>query len=82
LESVRAALPSNGRVLIVEPLAGTHGAEPMGHAYFGFYLAAMRSGRPRSFGEYKAMLRGAGFRTVKRRRTPVPLVASAIVGQV
>lgn len=78
LARVRAALPAGGRVLIVEPLAETAGAEAMGHAYFGFYLAAMRSGRPRTFSEYRAMLEGAGFRDARRLGTPVPLVASVL----
>lgn len=76
-----SALPPSGRVLIVEPLAETRGAEPMGHAYFGMYLAAMRSGRPRNAREYKAMLRHAGFAKAWRVATPLPLVASLIVGQ-
>jgi demethylspheroidene O-methyltransferase len=81
LAATRQSLSSGGRILIVEPLAETHGAEPMGHAYFGFYLAAMRSGRPRTFREYKRMLEQAGFRSVRRHRVPLPLVASVISGQ-
>jgi demethylspheroidene O-methyltransferase len=48
LAQVRAALAPGGRLLIVEPLAATRGAETVGHGYFGLYLAAMRSGRPRT----------------------------------
>lgn len=78
---VRSILPPAGRVLIVEPLAETHGAEPMGSGYFGFYLAAMRSGRPRSWREYQAMLTEAGFRRVRRHGTPIPLITSVISAQ-
>jgi demethylspheroidene O-methyltransferase len=81
LAKVHAALPPDGRVLIVEPLAGTAGAEPIGHGYFGLYLTAMQSGRPRTFPEYKAMLLAAGFRQVRLHRTPLPLVASVISGR-
>ena len=41
------ALPRDGTLLIAEPMADTPGAEPVGDAYFGFYLLAMGSGRPR-----------------------------------
>jgi len=82
IAAVSDALPPGGRLLIVEPLASTAGAEPMGHAYFGFYLAAMRSGRPRSYREYRDLLRSAGFSRVRRHRTPLPLVASVIEGKI
>lgn len=78
LRAVHEALPRGGRVLIVEPLADTRGARAMGHAYFGFYLAAMRSGRPRSHREYKAMLHTVGFTRIARHPTPLPLIASVI----
>lgn len=81
LGSVRTALEPDGHILIVEPLANTAGAEPMGDAYFGFYLAAMGSGRPRSFNEYSRMLADVGFRKVHLHRAPLPLVASVISAQ-
>lgn len=81
MTNARAALDSGGTLLIVEPLAETAGAEPIGHAYFGLYLAAMQSGRPRSFTEYKVMLRQAGFRRVRAMTTPLPLIASVIAAQ-
>ncbi len=48
LKAARAALPPGGTLLLAEPMAGTPGAEPVGDAYFGFYLLAMGSGRPRT----------------------------------
>ena len=78
LAASRAALPTGGRLLIVEPMAKAGGA-PEGHAYFGLYLAAMRSGRPREPAEIAAMLRRAGFRRTRMLRTPLPLVARAIL---
>jgi demethylspheroidene O-methyltransferase len=81
LANAAAALASGGRLLIVEPMADTPGARPMGHAYFGFYLAAMGSGRPRSFSEISGMARQAGFRRARRLATPLPLVASVILAE-
>lgn len=78
LSASRAALAPGGRLLIVEPMAQAGGA-PEGHAYFGLYLAAMGSGRPREPHEIKQMLLDAGFRTVRPLRTPLPLVARALV---
>ena len=61
LRNVHAALPDGGTIFITEPMAQTPGAEPAGDAYFGFYLLAMGSGRPRSVAEITAMLTTAGF---------------------
>lgn len=78
LRASRSALAPNGRLLIIEPMAALGGA-PEGHAYFGLYLTAMRSGRPREPREIAAMLRAAGFRQVEQRPTPLPMVASCCV---
>lgn len=79
LRNIHAALPPGGTVFIAEPMARTRGAEAMGDAYFGFYLLAMGSGRPRSSGEIAAMLRLAGFARPRNLRTAMPLTASAMV---
>ena len=80
LRAIHAALPPGGALLIAEPMACTRGAEPAGDAYFGFYLLAMGSGRPRSREEIVAMLHGAGFSTMRVLRTALPLTLGAIVG--
>ncbi len=72
-------LPSGGQLIVAEPMAGTRGAEPAGHAYFGFYLFAMGSGRPRTAAELTDMLRKAGFRSVSERRTHLPLAVRVLV---
>ncbi len=82
LRAVRAALPAGGTLLIAEPLSETPGAEPMGEAYFGFYLMAMGSGRPRTAKELEGMLRAAGFSTVRHVATHMPLQTSLIVATV
>ena len=79
LRAIYAALPPGGTLFIAEPMAQTPGAEPAGDAYFGFYLLAMGSGRPRSPAEIKAMLQHAGFSRSRVLRTAVPLTAKIIV---
>jgi demethylspheroidene O-methyltransferase len=79
LARTREALEPGGRLLIVEPMAGTPGAEPAGHAYFGMYLLAMGSGRPRTPTELGAIAVAAGFRRWRMLRNPLPLVARVIV---
>ena len=48
LRSARGALAPGGTLLVAEPMSGTPGAEPITEAYFGFYLLAMGTGRPRT----------------------------------
>ncbi len=79
LAKARASLPPGGKLLIAEPMAGTSGAEAMGDAYFGLYLWAMGSGRPRTAEAYRAMLAAAGFRQVREVRTALPMVARLLV---
>jgi len=73
LRAVHAALAPGGTLLVAEPMAGTPGAEPMGDAYFGLYLYAMGSGRPRTAHALEALLRCAGFAYVRPLRTAMPL---------
>jgi demethylspheroidene O-methyltransferase len=79
LRRVHAALPPGGRLLLAEPMSGTPGAEPIGEAYFGFYLLAMGRGRPRRMDELQAMLRAAGFRRSHPVRTRTPMLTSLLV---
>lgn len=79
LTKIHAALPAGGRLLLVEPMADTKGARAMGDAYFGFYLKAMGSGRPRSLSENRLMLEKAGFSSSKPIKTDLPIIAKAIV---
>ncbi len=81
LRRVAACLPSGGQVIVAEPMAGTNGAEGMGDAYFGLYLLAMGSGRPRTPQEIMAMLQAAGFAKVQQLRTHNPYAAQIVSGR-
>lgn len=81
LNAARAALPQGGTLLLAEPMAGTPGAEPSGAAYFGFYLLAMGSGRPRTAQELTDMLHAAGFARVREARTRRPLLTRLLVAE-
>ncbi len=79
LKAARAALEPGGVLILAEPMSDTPGAEPIGEAYFGFYLLAMGSGRPRAPRELIAMLHAAGFARAKIRPTRRPLLTRLIV---
>lgn len=79
LRGIHAALPAGGKLFIAEPMAQTPGAERVGDAYFGFYLLAMGSGRPRTAAEIVWMLREVGFARSHILRTAMPLTTSAII---
>lgn len=81
LANIRKSLAPGARLLIAEPMARIPGAEPMGEAFFGLYLWAMGSGRPRSPAEITAMLRGAGFASVQVVATAQPVNASVIIAR-
>ena len=79
LIAIRKALRPGGVLLLAEPMAGTAGAEPMGDAYFGFYLLAMGQGRPRTAGQLRAMLHQAGFASVRTGKTRRPMLTGLMV---
>lgn len=74
------ALPAGGRIIVAEPLAGTPGAEAIGATYFGLYLWAMGSGRPRTETEIKDFLAKAGFADLKEHSSPLPTLVRVITG--
>jgi demethylspheroidene O-methyltransferase len=79
LKRAYEALPPGGALLIAEPMAGTTGAEPMGDAYFGFYLLAMGSGRPRTADELSTLARSAGFAEARLLPTRRPLLVQVLL---
>lgn len=81
LRAARSALPPGGTLLIAEPMSGTPGAEPITEAYFGFYLLAMGTGRPRTPEQLSALLREAGFVDPRLMPTRTPLLARVMVAR-
>lgn len=81
LRAARRALPRGGTLLLAEPMAGTAGAQRMGDAYFGFYLLAMGSGRPRSAAQLTALLVEAGFDRVRTVPTALPMQCGLLVAR-
>ncbi|AQR62897.1 methyltransferase [Brevundimonas sp. LM2] len=81
LRAVRAAMAPGATLLIGEPFAAERGAERVGDAYFGLYLLAMGSGRPRPTREVIALCRTAGFSTARRVSTAMPMIAGLIVAR-
>jgi demethylspheroidene O-methyltransferase len=81
LRAARRALAPDGVLLLAEPMSGTSGAEPIADAYFGFYLAAMGRGRPRSPVRFEQMLQAAGFDRVRMLTTSTPLVARVLTAR-
>ena len=81
LRAIHQALPRGGTVLLAEPMAETTGAEPIGHAYFGFYLLAMGRGRPRSAADLKALLAAAGFSDIRAVKTRLPMLTRILVAR-
>ncbi|MEL7188174.1 MAG: methyltransferase [Pseudomonadota bacterium] len=79
LTNIRKSLAPGARLMIAEPMAQVPGAEAMGEAFFGLYLWAMGSGRPRSEVEITKMLQIAGFRQIRPVATAQPVIASIIV---
>lgn len=81
LRRIREVLPPDGKLLLAEPMAGTRAAEPVGDAYFGFYLLAMGSGRPRTGAELTMLLLNAGFVRVQQVATRMPLLVRILVAE-
>ncbi len=81
LGAVRRALPPGGTLVLAEPMSDTRGAEPIGDAYFGFYLMAMGSGRPRTVDDLTRMLHDAGFDRIRRRATLRPMLTRVLTAR-
>lgn len=81
LRAVRRALPPHGVLLLAEPMAGTAGAQAMGDAYFGLYLWAMGSGRPRTVAQLGALLQATGFSAPQRLRNALPLQTQVLLAR-
>lgn len=82
LTRIRGALAPGGTLVILEPMRGARGAEPVGATYFSWYLLALGSGRARRPDEIGTLLRRAGFRDCRSVTTALPLVASVVLAHV
>jgi demethylspheroidene O-methyltransferase len=81
LGSCYDALPPGGRLVIAEPMCGVPGAPMTGPVYFGLYLLAMGSGRPRSATDYGALLAAAGFSRVSSPSSRTPVQTGLVVAR-
>lgn len=81
LVAARGALQEGGSLMVAEPMSGTRGAEPIGDAYFGFYLLAMGSGRPRRIQELEQMLLAARFGQVRSVPTCRPILTQLLLAR-
>ena len=79
LRSIFVALPSDGKLLVAEPMAQTPEHPAMGHAYFGFYLLAMGRGRPRTIQEIGNLAIHAGFKNIEMLRCNMPINAQVLL---
>lgn len=81
LRAARAALPTDGVLLVAEPMVQERRPDPVCDAYFGFYLLAMGSGRARPASEIARMMADAGFVEIRERETCQPLLTRVLVGK-
>ncbi len=81
LRKVHAALPRGGTLLVAEAMSGARSAEPVGDAYFNFYLMAMGKGRARRPDELRGMIHAAGFRRTRQVATRYPIQTGLIVAE-
>jgi demethylspheroidene O-methyltransferase len=81
LRKAHAALPPGGTLLVAEAMSGARSAEPVGDAYFNFYLLAMGKGRARRPEELTAMIRAAGFRKTRQLPTRYPIQTGLIIAE-
>lgn len=81
LRAARAALPPGGVLLVAEPMVHEHRPDPVGDAYFGFYLLAMGSGRARPASEIARMMTVAGFSDIRERPTCQPMLTRILTGK-
>jgi demethylspheroidene O-methyltransferase len=79
LRAVRQAMPATGTLLIAEPIAGTPGSSHVAEAYFGFYLLAMGSGKPRTLAALRVLLSAAGFASPTVRATRLPMNVRVLI---
>jgi acetylserotonin N-methyltransferase len=73
LRAIYEKLPPGGAVLVAEKLLNEDGVGPVVVNMQSLNMLVVTEGRERTFGEYREMLRAAGFAEVDSRRTGVAL---------
>ena len=82
LTKIRKGLKPGGVVMVAEPMAGDWHSRPVADAYFGFYLMAMGSGRPRSADEIGRLMNAAGLQRAREVKTTLPVVTRIMLAEV
>ena len=82
LAKIRKGLRPGGVVMVAEPMAGDRHSRPVADAYFGFYLLAMGSGRPRSAEEIGRLMNTAGLHRAREVKTTLPVVTRIMLAEV
>jgi len=72
LKAARRAIAPDGVLLIAEPMSTPDRPHQIADAYFGVYLRAMGSGRPRSAANVDRLLAQAGFGASRQYQTDLP----------
>lgn len=75
LAEIHAALPAGGALLIAEKLLNDDKAGPEPAVLQSLNMLVCTEGKERTFGEYEALLKAAGFAEVTAARTKVPVDA-------
>jgi demethylspheroidene O-methyltransferase len=81
LESVYAALPKGGRLIISEPMSGGAVPDAITDTYFAFYTLAMGTGRTRSAARIAELVAAAGFDHVSVRPGPRPYITGLVLAR-
>ncbi|WP_343033903.1 methyltransferase [Aurantimonas aggregata] len=82
LTRLREGLRPGGVVMIAEPMSGDRHSGPVADAYFGFYLRAMGSGRPRTPDEIAGLMKRAGLTRAREIPTSLPVATKIVAAEI
>jgi len=78
LKAARRAIAPAGVLLIAEPMSTPDQPHQIADSYFGVYLRAMGSGRPRSATDVDRLLAAAGFGPSRSHHTDLPQLVQVL----
>lgn len=78
LTKVYRCLPSDGRLIISEPMSGGDRPDIAGDVYFSFYCLAMQTGTVRSPARIAELCKAAGFDAIRIHPSRRPFVTTAM----